>query len=74
MDTEGAGKLTVRTVVNTEDNAAVSPVVTEHPTEALKEGTGLIVVDPDTNYTVNDLDIPVPEGAAPSLLLSLIHI
>ena len=66
------GTLTVRAVEDTEDNAAVSPVVKEAPPERLESGTGLIVAEPDTQYTVNDLGIPVPEGSAPSLLFDSI--
>ena len=66
------GKLTVRAVEDTEDNAAVSPVVKEAPPERLESGTGLIVAEPDTQYTVNDLGIPVPAGGAPSLLFDSI--
>ena len=66
------GKLTVRAVEDTEDNAAVSPVVKEAPPERLESGTGLIVAKPDTQYTVNNLGIPVPEGSAPSLLFDSI--
>ena len=66
------GKLTVRAVEDTEDNAAVSPVVKEAPPERLESGTGLIVAKPDTQYTVNNLGIPVPAGGAPSLLFDSI--
>ena len=72
VDASQTGTLTVRAVEDTEDNAAVSPVVNETPAERLKSGTGLIVAEPDTQYTVNDLGIPVPEGSAPSLLFDSI--
>lgn len=66
------GTLTVRTVVDTENNVAVTPVTTEDPTFRLEAGSGLIVVDKDTTYTVNNLGIPMPEGQAPSLLFDTI--
>ena len=66
------GTLTVRTVVDTENNVAVTPVTTEDPTSRLEAGSGLIVVDKDTTYTVNNLGIPMPEGQAPSLLFDTI--
>ena len=72
VDASQTGTLTVRAVEDTEDNAAVSPVVNETPAERLESGTGLIVAEPDTQYTVNDLGIPVPEGSAPSLLFDSI--
>lgn len=72
VDASGTGTLTVRTVVNTDNNAAVTPVTTESPTSKLQAGTGLMVVDEDTTYTVNDLGIPMPEGQAPSLLFDSI--
>ena len=72
VDASQTGTLTVRAVEDTEDNAAVSPVVNEAPPERLESGTGLIVAEPDTQYTVNDLGIPVPEGSAPSLLFDSI--
>ena len=72
VDASQTGTLTIRAVEDTEDNAAVSPVVNETPAERLKSGTGLIVAEPDTQYTVNDLGIPVPEGSAPSLLFDSI--
>lgn len=70
VDASQTGTLTVRAVEDTEDNAAVSPVVKETPAERLESGTGLIVAKPDTQYTVNNLGIPVPAGGAPSLLLT----
>ncbi|MFQ7242440.1 S-layer homology domain-containing protein [Agathobaculum sp.] len=72
VNADKTGTLTVRTVVNTEGNDAVSPVVNEAPAEKLIAGSGVIVADSDTKYTVNNLDIPVPEGAAPSLLFDTI--
>ena len=72
VDASQTGTLTVRAVEDTEDNAAVSPVVNEAPPERLESGTGLIVAEPDTQYTVNNLGIPVPAGSAPSLLFDSI--
>ena len=66
------GTLTIRTVENTESDKTITPVTTQSPDSRMPEGTGKIVVDEDTTYTVNDLGIPMPEGQDPSLLFDTI--
>ncbi len=67
-----SGTLTVRTVVDSTNNEAVVPVTDQAPETRMEAGTGLIVTDNDTKYTVNNLGIPVPEGQTPSLLFDSI--
>ena len=61
----GTGTLTVRAVA---ENNAVSPVQNTAPTKPVDAGSGVLVAASDTKYTLNNLGVPLPEAAKPSLL------
>lgn len=61
----GTGTLTVRAVAQ-EDT--VSPVLSAAPASPVAAGSGVLVAAPGTTYTLNNLGVPLPADAAPSLL------
>ena len=71
VDSDGIGKLTVRTVEDTDD--PITPVINIPPIEKLPSGTGVIYADSEIKYYVNNTGIEAPKDrVAPSLLFDTI--